>query len=273
MEQRRTGRLEGKVAIVTGGSRGLGVAIVQTFAAAGARVAILARDPSKGEAVAAEVRNSGGEAVFVATDVSREKDAEKAVSVVTSQLGRPQILVNNAALTPSRYGKPSGTAVEINLNTWRRFLDVNLTGALLMARHVVPAMLEAGDGSIVNINSLVAQHPTRSNVAYAASKAGLSGLTRAMAVDFGPHVRVNEIVTGVILNADNPRHRRLLADTRHCTALAENTLVGRRGVPQDVALACLYLASNESGFLTGQSIVLDGGSHVPIRTVSGAVQG
>jgi NAD(P)-dependent dehydrogenase (short-subunit alcohol dehydrogenase family) len=266
--KQRSERLHGKVAVVTGGSKGLGVAIAHELSAAGASVALLARDTAKGEAVAAEIRSTGASAIFVTADVTHDEDIERAVAHLVDRLGSPSVLVNNAALTPSTLGAPAGNAVEIDLDTWRRFLDVNLTGALLTVRHVVPHMRDGG--AIVNINSIAAMHPRRHDVAYAASKAGLSGLTRAMALDFAPDIRVNEIITGSIPNADNPRHAHLVHDPEARGRLAGNTLVGRPGEPSDVALACLYLASDDAGFVTGQSIVIDGGSHVPMRTLAGA---
>ena len=261
-------RLDDMVALVTGGSRGLGVAIARELAVAGARVAILARDFTRGEAVALALRSDGLEAMFVTADVRDDSSIESAVTLVAQRYGGVNLLVNNAALTPASTGGPSGSVVSVALETWEKFIDTNLTGVVRTVRHVVPHMLTAGYGSIININSVVAQHPMGDDVAYSVTKAGLSGLTRAMAVDLAPSIRVNELVLGFIPNHDNALHHQLMSDPDSRQSLVDASLIDRLGSPKDVGASCVYFGGPESGFVTGQSLVIDGGAHTPMRTAA-----
>ena len=261
-------RLDDLVALVTGGSRGLGVAIARELAAAGACVAILARDFTRGEAVASSLRSEGLEAMFVTADVRDESSIENAVALVAQHYGGVNLLVNNAALTPASTGGPSGSVVSVAMETWERFIDTNLTGVVRMVRQVVPHMLTAGYGSIININSIVSEHPMGDDVAYSVTKAGLSGLTRAMAIDLAPSIRVNELVLGFIPNHDNALHHQLISDPVSRQSIVDASLIDRLGNPKDVGASCVYFCGPESGFVTGQSLVIDGGAHTPMRTVA-----
>jgi NAD(P)-dependent dehydrogenase (short-subunit alcohol dehydrogenase family) len=263
------GRLDGMVALVTGGSRGLGVTIARELAGAGARVGILARDFTQGEGAASSLRSGGLEVMFVQADLRDDSSIEKAVRRVAQRYGALNLLVNNAALTPASAGGPSGSVVSVSMETWDTFLDTNLTGVIRTVRHVVPHMQTAGFGSIVNINSIVSRHPMGDDVAYAVTKAGLGGLTRAMAIDLAPSIRVNELVLGFIPNCDNPLHHKLVSDPHSRQAIIDAALTDRLGEPSDVGASCVYFCSPESGFITGQSLVLDGGAHVPMRTIAG----
>ena len=265
-------RLEDLVAIVTGGSRGIGAGIAMELAAAGAKVAILARDAERGGRVVDAIAAAGGHGWFVAADLAREADVARAVEAARDRFGAVHLLVSDAALTPSRAGTAAGggtaggTVTDIPLDIWLRYFDVNVSGAFFACRHAVPHMVDAGYGSIVVVNSIGSRHAMAGDVGYASSKAALSGLTRAMAVDLAPTVRVNEILCGFFPNpTDNPVHRALLTDPTTHRAIIDANLVGRAGHPADVGQACVFLLSPESGFVTGQSLVVDGGAHTPIR--------
>ncbi len=264
--------LEGLTAVVTGGSRGLGAVIAQAFAAAGTRVGILARDAARGEKVAEGINAAGGAALYVRADVSIDEEIVAALRTVHGAWGGIHLLVNNAGLTPSSVGGAGGSAADIGLDLWRRYLDTNLTGPLLVSRHALPYMRAAGYGSIVNINSLSAEYPPPGDVGYSVSKGALTTLTRSMAVDFGPSVRVNQILAGFIPNTDNPRHQAKLADPAMRKVMVESTLVGRVGVAADIADACVFLCSRQTGFITGQSLTIDGGAHTVARSMSGVTK-
>ena len=264
--------LAGFTAIVTGGSRGLGAGIARALAAAGAQVGLLARDAVRGEQVASDIRSQGGAALYVHADISLEDDVASAVRKVSERFGALHLLVNNAGLTPSSVGGSGGSAADISLELWNRYLAVNVTGTLLVSRHAVPHMRAAGYGSIVNINSPFADYPPPGDVGYVTSKAALTGLTKSMAVDFGPSVRVNQVMPGFVPNAENPRHQAKLADPATRQTMLDTTLVNRIGTPGDIASACVFLCGRESGFITGQSWMIDGGAHTKARSMSGVTK-
>lgn len=230
-------RLAGKVAIVTGGGSGIGRGIVERFRAEGASVAVLDRRPSRSRA-----RNR----LHVETcDVSDEAQVMQAITSVLRWAGRLDIVVNNAAIADPHSGPPEALA----LDEWRRVIDTNLTGAFLVAKHAIPH-LRRHQGTIINLSSTRALMSEPDTLAYAAAKGGITALTHALALSLGPDIRVNAIAPGWI--ATGPvRKLRKIDHAQHP--------VGRVGEPRDVAALAAYLASSESGFVTGQCFVVDGG--------------
>lgn len=258
-----SGRLAGRVALVTGATRGIGAGVAATLAVEGAAVGVLGRDVERAAAVVAGIEAAGGRAVALQCDLESEPDIVAAVAALQDACGDVQLIVNDAAMAPSRLGLP-GTGETIALDVWRRYFAVNVTAPMLVTRHALPGMRRSGYGAVVNVNSVCGFFPMRGDVAYAASKAALHGLTRSMAIDLGPDVRVNEVVCGYTPVDDNPVHQEMMTDPVRRAALLRNTFTGRVGTPQDVGNACVYLLSPESGYVTGQSLFLDGGSHLPM---------
>ena len=241
-------RLRDRVAVVTGGSRGIGRAIALRFAEEGAKVVIAARDTTELEGTAAAIRDAGGTAVAVPTDVSDEAACNRLIRATIKQLGRLDILVNNAAIaSPPRRRFP-----ELTTELWRQTLDVNLDGLFYCGRAAAAEMVRRGYGRIVNVLAIQAWVPLPHNAAYAASKGAGVSLTRSMAIDLAPH--------GVIVNAIAPGPIYVAADTVPSEVDRDAaTLVRRAGRPSEVAALALFLASEECTFVVGQTIVCDGG--------------
>lgn len=259
-----SGRLAGKAAIVTGGSNGIGRAICELFAREGCMVLNADRDRDSADEVNSEIRRNRGESAFVHTDVSKESDVERAVNAACDSFGRLDILVNCAGIALA------GTVVDTDYALWQRVLDVNLAAAYLTSRHAIPRMMEAGGGSIVNVASLQGLYGYPNWAAYAASKAGLIGLTRQTAVDFrASGIRCNAISPGAILTDLGGNTARLEAgfmaesasdidvEKREAT---ERPVFLRPGRPIDIAYVALFLASDESRHITGHNLVVDGGA-------------
>ena len=246
------GSLAGEVALVTGGSRGIGRAVVELFLAEGAAVAFCGRDEPTGRAVEAEL---DGAAAFWPADVSSEAEVAAFVGGARERYGPPTVLVNNAGVNANF------DAVEMTEDQWDRFFDIDLKAAWLGAKHALPHMLEAGRGSIVNVSSLHGFVTLEGFFPYAAAKAGLLGLTRSLALDYGPRgVRVNCVAPGFI----RTRLVQESIDRAEDTAAAERAMVagvalGRIGDPEEVAQVVRFLASGESSYVTGASLLVDGG--------------
>jgi 3-oxoacyl-[acyl-carrier protein] reductase len=238
-------RLANKVAIVTGGTQGIGAATVRRFAAEGAFVVFGGRQAALGESLAAEV--SGAQ--FVQGDVTKGEDLRRLVDTAVVA-GGVDILVNNAGI-----GYMS-LLQELTDEAWDRTLDINLRAAMRLSRLVMPLMLARGGGSIINIASLAAVMGGQKYAAYSASKAGLCGLTRALAGELGRQgIRVNAILPGAIATEMFANE----VDANQKSWLEMMTPLGRVGQPDEIARMALFLASSEASFITGQSIAVDGG--------------
>jgi 3-oxoacyl-[acyl-carrier protein] reductase len=237
--------LEGRVALVTGGSRGIGAAVSRELAGAGARVAVNYRtDKDAAEAVASEI---GG--VAVCADVSDPDQAQALVGQVESELGDLDILVNNAGVTRDTL------IARMSDEDWDVVIDTNLRGAFNTSRAVARKMLRRRSGVIVNLTSVVGLHGNPGQANYAASKAGLIGLTKALARELGSRgVRVNAVAPGYI---DTALTNVLSEELRG--AILANTPLGRLGQPEDIAGAVRFLCSDEAAFVTGEVLLVDGG--------------
>jgi len=244
-------RLKGKVAIVTGGGLGIGRAIVETFAREGAQVVVVDVNEDAGRETVGEVEASGGEGCFVRADVSRVEDTQRMVDVALETYGRLDILVNSAGV----YIR--GDVVSTSVEAWNRLISVNLTGVFLCCKVAIPALRQAGGGAIVNLSSSVGwSYAAPGIAAYAASKFGVTGLTKAMACDHLPDgIRVNCICPG-------PTDTPLIRESRTPEALhafIDAQPIGRLGLPEEIADAALFLASDEASFITGVAFPVDGG--------------
>jgi 2-hydroxycyclohexanecarboxyl-CoA dehydrogenase len=240
-----------RTAIVTGGASGIGFAIAERLAADGHEVAIFDRD---GDATAEAAAKIGGSTIGVTVDVTDRAQIDAGVAEVRERLGTPLILVNNAGL--------DGFApfLKITEETWNRILDVNLTGAFRCCQSVLPGMVDAGWGRIVNISSSSAQGGQPYMAHYVSSKAGMIGLTKSLALEFGPSgITVNTIPPGFI---DTPMLRAAEAKGRLGNSVehhASLTPVRRAGRPGDIAAACAFLVRDDAGYITGQVIGVNGG--------------
>jgi NAD(P)-dependent dehydrogenase (short-subunit alcohol dehydrogenase family) len=254
--------LEGKVAVITGGGRGIGRAIALKFAVQGAAVAVAARSASEVEEVAAAIRQSAGRAAAIAADVSREADCEKIVRETRRAFGSIHILVNNAGI----YG-PVQPVERVDPREWDRVIAVNLRGPFLLARLILPEMYERGAGSILNIVSIAAKAAFPLNSAYAASKAGLIGLTHTLAAEAARKgVRVNALSPGPVpetkmsleLGRNLAKHFQADRDDLFAKML-EGILQGRPQTADEIASAALFLISDQASAITGQTLNVDGG--------------
>ncbi|MEX0977674.1 MAG: SDR family oxidoreductase [Pirellulales bacterium] len=245
--------LEGKVALVTGGGRGIGKAITKRLAAAGAKVAIASRKMENLKATADEFAKLPGKILPVECHVGRKDQLESLVATVEKELGTVDILVNNSATNIGQ-----GPSLEVSDEMLDKMIEVNIKAALRLVRLTVPKMMEKKSGSIINIASIAGLRPQAGGLLYSFTKAGLIMMTRTWAVEFGQKgVRVNAIAPGLIQTDfseffwKNETHRKRLEATQP---------VPRVGQPDEIGFAALYLASEEASYVTGQVIVIDGGA-------------
>jgi cyclopentanol dehydrogenase len=249
------GRLEGKVALISGAARGQGEAEARLFAREGASVVLGDVLVEQGEQVAKEIGEAGGRAVFGRLDVSDEDDWTAAVELAERTFGKLDVLVNNAAIIGLQ------GIMETTLELWNRVIGVNQTGTFLGMRAAIPAMRRAGGGSIVNISSVLATMGSGNSASYTASKGAVSALTRTVSVELATEgIRVNAVHPGGV---ETPMAVECLGDDAEARrALIATHPMGRIGEPEEIATGVLFLASDEASFVTGASLVIDGGNTV-----------
>ena len=261
------GRLEGKVAIVTGAASGIGRASAIRFAAEGAAVGCTDIESNGLEETVSTIRGAGGEAIAIITDIADESQVEGMVSEVRDAYGPVKVLYANAGIAGA------GTAADISMEQWSRVISINLTGVWLSSRYCLPQMIDSGGGSIINQSSLGALMGVPGIASYAAAKGGVIGLTKQMAVEYGPmNIRVNAICPGTVptplvertyaeragfsLDSGNPdetSYEELLE------VATERVPLARMGTVDEIAALALYLASDESAWTNGAVIPIDGG--------------
>jgi NAD(P)-dependent dehydrogenase (short-subunit alcohol dehydrogenase family) len=249
-------RLHGKVAIVTGTAMGLGEAIARRFAEEGARVVCVDVQPGPNDAVVDAIRVEGSEALSVEASVAVAADTGRVVEITCERFGRIDILVNNAGILPSRE-----TVLETTEIDWDETMRVNVKGVFLMSRAVLPTMVAQGGGAIVNLSSITGVVGLPIRPAYSASKGAVAILTKQMAVDFGRHgIRVNALSPSFVITSINrAMFERMQAEGAPWERLLDQHLLRRLGEPRDVADAALFLASDESRWITGVVLPVDGG--------------
>jgi NAD(P)-dependent dehydrogenase (short-subunit alcohol dehydrogenase family) len=246
----------GRKVLITGGTSGIGLATAEQFVRQGAAVVITGRSADKGEAAVARLLRLGGEAVFVCTDVRDEAQVRNLVAETVSTLGGLDVLVNSAGVINRIL------LTDLDQPDWDVVLDTNLRGVYLVCKHALRPMIEQGRGVVVNVASYLGVFGAReTSPAYNASKAGVIALTRSLALQVGPHgIRVNAVCPGFVVT---PLNERIIRDAPDPVAkereMARPYPLGRLGRPADVAAAILFLASDEAAWITGASLLVDGG--------------
>ncbi len=248
-------RLAGKVAVITGGGSGIGQATAVLFAEEGARVVVADCAPEGARETVERIRRKGGEAISVQTDVSVAADAARMVQAALAAYGRIDILVNNAAVTIP------ASVVEASEEVWDRTMAIDLKGVFLPSKYAIPHMIAGGGGSVINLASMCALVASRNQAPYSAAKGGVVALTRQMAIDYAPHnIRVNGIAPsevrtpmflGFINRAPDPEQK--------MQELVARIPLGRVAEPEELARAALFLASEDSSYVTGVTLPVDGG--------------
>lgn len=240
-------KLAGQVAIVTGAGRNIGEEVSKLLASEGAAIAVVDLDKARGDKVAADIVASGGRAKAFVCDVAKEADIEAAVNGVVAEFGRLDILVNNAAISDNKH------MLEITTEEWNRTIAITLTAPFLFGKHAAKAMIAAGHGGkIVNVSSTSGYYGRNRAIGYTAAKGGVVNLTRSMAIQLAPHkIRVNSVVPNKI---GSPVGKAEFDPTRPV-----KNLCGRPGIPIDLARAILFLVSDESDFIAGTDLFVDGG--------------
>jgi NAD(P)-dependent dehydrogenase (short-subunit alcohol dehydrogenase family) len=248
------GRLDGKVAVITGAGSGIGRVAATLFAAEGAQLVVADVAADRADSAAADIIAAGGSATAVRVDVSDETEVGAMVEAAVTAYGGLHVLFNNAGIFPDDDGGILDTPPE----TWQKVMDVNLKGVWLGCRAAVPAMVASGGGSIVNVSSFVAlMGAATAQMAYTASKGGVLALTRELAVEYARRgIRANSICPGPI---ETPLLAELLADPDRRQRRLVHIPMGRFGRPEEIARAALFLASDEASFVTGSALVVDGG--------------
>ena len=252
MSLQNTG-LQGKVAIVTGATSGIGKATAAALAREGVKIVLTGRRTPEGLAVAEEVQKEGGTARFVQADVSKEADVRRVVDEAVRNFGRLDIAVNNAGL------EFAGSVIDFDEAAYRRVFDTNVLGVFLSLKHEIPALLKSGGGSIINISSVLGNRGMPGVSIYTASKFAVEGITRSAALEYATSgIRINAIAPAVIRTAMADRFAGV-PGTESRDQLESIHPMGRSGEPREIADVVLFLASNASSFMTGTTVAVDGG--------------
>ena len=260
------GSLRGRVAIVTGGAGGIGSATATAIARAGGSVAVLDIDGARADEVARAIGSHHGTTLGVQVDLADEAAVKSAVDATVAHFGRVDVLHNNAALTDSDLLSRDTQVTDLSVEVWDDTLAVNLRSQMLMCKHVIPHMIETGGGSIVNMSSGASLKGDRTRTAYGVSKAGVNTLTMYVATAYGKQgVRVNTIVPGLIITDAVRAH----LSEGILSRLGKATLTPYVGEPDDVANLVVFLASDESRYITGQMIAIDGGMSAHLGSTGG----
>ena len=254
-------RFVDQVVIVTGGAKGIGWGIAKVFSQEGAKVVITDWDDVNGPKTAEELRQAGGEAIYIKCDVSNEDQVKAMVEQTIQTFGRIDVLVNNAGIGVYK------SVLDTSSEDWDRCLNVNLKGVFLCSKYVIPHMQKQGKGNIINISSVHSFQTVNGVAPYAASKGGITALTRNMAIDYGPTIRVNAIAPGWVLTPliqsifdsyPDPEAQR--------KAVEQRQVMKRIGRPEDIGYAAAFLASDEASFITGTQLFVDGGLTAQLET-------
>ena len=244
-------RLENKVVFISGGAKGMGAVEAKLFAKEGAKIVIGDLLEEEGKRTEAEINETGGECLFVPLDVTNEQQWEQAVAAAVGRFGKLDVLVNNAGIFRSH------PVEETSSDEWDQVMDINAKGVFLGAKHCIPAMRAAGGGSIINISSVAGLVGNPFSSAYNASKGAVRLFTKSTAIQYAAEgIRSNSIHPGVI---ETDMTAEAIADARFKAERLDPTPLARLGQPEDVAYGALYLASDESSFVTGAELVIDGG--------------
>ena len=248
-------KLEGKVAIVTGATSGIGRATAILMAREGAKTVLVGRDETRGTQVEAEISRNGGEATFFRTDVSRPEEVEAMVRTAVGKYGRLDVMFNNAGIT-----KQWVYTADFSLEDWQEVIDINLTGVFLGMKYAIPEMLKTGGGSIINTSSTSGVVVLPGTSAYGAAKAGVIMLTKTAAVEYGSQgIRVNAILPGAILTPMIERGIQAAGAPDTMDELGKRFPIGRIGKAEEVAKLVLFLASDDSSYCTAGTFLVDGG--------------
>jgi len=253
-------RLAGKTALVTGATHGIGMTIVERLAEEGAKVAFTGRREELGAAVQANLQGKGHEVTFIRSDVSIEEQVKAAVNGTVARYGALDVLVNNAAATDvAGAGSNDSHVDELDTAVWEQTFRVAAFGTMWMAKYAIPHMRAAGGGSIVNISAASSTRAITGRPSYQSSKGAVNALTRQIALDYGPDkIRCNAVIVGFI-NTGMGGIRRLLANESFNAEIRKAIPIGRLGDPRDIGNAVLFFASEESSFVTGTMLPVDGG--------------
>lgn len=244
----KNGRVANKVALVTGAGSGIGASTAELLARQGASVAIVDVNEKEGKKVTERIKKNGGEALFIKADVGRSAQVKRMLERTVKTFGRLDIIHNNAIWFKN------GGAVDLDEKDWDRTMDVGLKTIYLSAKYGIPLMRQSGGGVIINTGSVHSLVGFAEHTAYDTAKAGVLGLTRVLALDYGPDIRVNAVLPGAILT---PLWKGVSAKDRK--NFAQTVPAKRLGTGDDIATAVLFLASDEASFITGTSLTVDGG--------------
>lgn len=252
-------RLKGKVALITGAGRGIGRATAILFAKEGAKVAVVDINTRFGEETVEMIRKDGGEAIFIEADVSKAEDAKRMIETCVEKCGKLDVLFNNAGIVKG--GKSNDNIEELTEKDWDRLMDVNVKGVFLGCKYAVPYMIKKGGGSIINAGSIAGVVARSGQLSYSTSKGAVVNMTRQLALDLAKYnIRVNAtcpgfvstaLVESLIASEPNAEERRRTYESWHP--------LNRFATPEEIAYAALYLASDESSFVTGMTLLIDGG--------------